>query len=148
MQADASSGFKPGVAEPSPGATAELRSQEDVVRLRQMVRDLAIGCGFSLVEQTKFITAASELARNAVIHGGGGSATMTRVTRGNRAGVRLVFEDQGPGIADLDLALKDGYTTGGGLGLGLSGSKRLCDEFELSSRPGEGTRVAVTQWKR
>jgi serine/threonine-protein kinase RsbT len=128
--------------------TSELRSQEDVVRLRQHVRDLAVANGFSLVEQTKLITAASELARNAVIYGGGGTAAQLQMRRNGKGGVQLRFDDQGPGIADLNLALKDGYTTGNGLGLGLSGSKRLCDEFELRSMPGQGTTVVITQWKK
>lgn len=125
-----------------------LQSQEDVVRLRQQVRQEAAAQGFSLVEQTKLITAASELARNTVIYGGGGYAQIDRVGRGGRAGLRLTFEDQGPGIVDLDLALTDGYTTGGGLGLGLSGSKRLSDEFDIVSAPGQGTRITIIKWKR
>jgi serine/threonine-protein kinase RsbT len=125
-----------------------LQSQEDVVRLRQTARDLAAAAGLSLVEQTKLITAASELARNTVLHGGGGHATLSQLRRLGRAGLRMVFEDHGPGIADRELAMRDGYTTGNGLGLGLSGSKRLCDEFELWSEPGVGTRVSITQWKR
>ena len=128
--------------------TIDLRSQEDVVRLRQQVRDLAVGQGFSLVQQTKLITAASELARNTVIHGGGGRAQQAVVRRNGRVGVQLRFEDEGPGIADMTLALKDGYSTGNGLGLGLSGSKRLSDEFDIRSTPGEGTSVVITQWKK
>ena len=125
-----------------------LRSGEDVVRLRQAVRERAVAAGFTLVDQTKVVTAASELGRNTVQYGGGGTATVAIVTgKGGRRGVRLQFVDRGPGIADIDLALKDGYTTGGGLGLGLSGARRLSDEFELRSRPGEGTRVTILRWK-
>jgi len=125
-----------------------LRSSEDVVRLRGAVRERAIAAGLGLVDQTKIITAASELGRNTVQYGGGGTATVAIVTgKGGRRGVRLQFVDRGPGIADIDLALKDGYTTGGGLGLGLSGARRLSDEFELRSRPGEGTRVTILRWK-
>jgi serine/threonine-protein kinase RsbT len=129
-------------------AGVELRRQEDVVRLRQRVRDVAVVDGFSLVEQTKLITAASELARNTVIYGGGGAAQLLRLNNGARRGIRLVFEDHGPGIVDIDLALTDGYTTGGGLGLGLSGSKRLCDEFDIHSEPHKLTRIAITKWRR
>ena len=124
-----------------------LASGEDVVRLRQAVRETAIGVGFSLVDQTKIVTAASELGRNTIQYGGGGRAEITTVTDGRRHGVRLEFIDQGPGIADIKLAMQDGYTTGGGLGLGLSGAKRLSDEFEIDSRPGSGTRVAIVRWK-
>ena len=125
-----------------------LRTQEDVVRLRQRVRDLAQLQRLSLVDQTKLVTAASELARNALIYGGGGEATLCGLSDGRRGGVRLVFSDQGPGIVDIGLALTDGYTTGGGLGLGLSGARRLCDEFELDSAPGQGTRVSIVKWTR
>jgi len=125
-----------------------LRSGEDVVRLRSAVRERALGAGLGLVDQTKIVTAASELGRNTIQYGGGGVATLAIVTRKDgRRGVRLEFIDHGPGIADIALALKDGYTTGGGLGLGLSGAKRLCDEFELQSKPGEGTRVTIIRWK-
>jgi serine/threonine-protein kinase RsbT len=123
-----------------------LRSSEDIVRLRQVVRTQAIAQGFSLVDQTKLVTAASELARNAIDHGGGGEAHVLALDDGSKRGLRLTFIDQGPGIEDLDLALKDGYTTGGGLGLGLSGSKRLSNEFSIQSKPGEGTRVSITRW--
>ena len=115
--------------------------------VRQAVRAWAVEMRFSLVDQTKLVTAASELARNTLIHGGGGSARLEAVEQGGRQGIRLVFEDQGPGIPDLTLALTDGYTTGQGLGLGLSGSRRLVNEFEITSTVGEGTRVAVTKWK-
>lgn len=124
-----------------------VRSENDVVLVRQAARKWAAEIGFSLVDQTKIVTAASELARNTLVHGGGGTARLESLTEGNRKGLRLTFEDKGPGIVDLDLALKDGYTTGGGLGLGLSGSKRLMSEFEIVSRVGEGTRVTVTKWK-
>jgi serine/threonine-protein kinase RsbT len=112
-----------------------------------MVRKWAAELGFSLVDQTKTITAASELARNTLIHGGGGTAQLEALSEGGRKGIRLTFEDKGPGIPDLDLALRDGYTTGSGLGLGLSGSKRLMSDFNLVSRVGEGTRVTVAKWK-
>jgi serine/threonine-protein kinase RsbT len=125
----------------------EIRSSEDVVRVRQAVRALALKCGLTLVDQTKIVTAASELARNTLDYGGGGTITLESVMNGTRTGVRLTFEDHGPGIPDINLALKDGWTTGSGLGLGLSGAKRLSNEFDLRSRPGEGTRVTVTRWK-
>jgi serine/threonine-protein kinase RsbT len=123
------------------------RTETDVVVVRQTVRKWAAELGFSLVDQTKIVTAASELARNTLTHGGGGAVHLEALTEGSRRGLRLTFEDQGPGIPDIDLALKDGYTTGGGLGLGLSGSKRLMTEFEIASRVGEGTRVTITKWK-
>jgi serine/threonine-protein kinase RsbT len=125
----------------------EIRSSEDVVRVRQAVRALAIRVGLSLVDQTKVVTAASELARNTLDYGGGGTVTLEHASNGIRQGVRLTFEDQGPGIPDVDLALKEGYTTGGGLGLGLSGARRLSSEFDIWSKPGEGTRVSITRWK-
>jgi serine/threonine-protein kinase RsbT len=126
-----------------------IRSGDDVVRVRQQVRVTAAANGLSLVDQTKLVTAASELARNTLVHGGGGMARVECVTSANgRAGVRLQFTDDGPGIADTDLALRDGWTSGTGLGLGLSGSRRLVDEFELTSKPGEGTRVVVVKWSR
>ena len=124
-----------------------IRSSEHVVQVRQAVREWAQAVGFSLVDQTKMVTAASELARNTLTYGGGGEVLLEELQEGMRRGLRLTFEDQGPGIADINLALKDGYTTGGGLGLGLSGSKRLVTEFEIDSRPGEGTRVMVARWK-
>ncbi len=124
-----------------------IRSETDVVSVRQAVRKLAAELGFSLVDSTKIVTAASELARNTLIHGGGGSARLEALAEGLRKGLRLTFEDSGPGIADVDLALKDGYTTGGGLGLGLGGSRRLVSEFNIDSRVGEGTRVTVVKWK-
>jgi serine/threonine-protein kinase RsbT len=125
----------------------EIRSSEDVVRVRQAVRALAMRCGLTLVDQTKIVTAASELARNTLDYGGGGTVTLESLLNGSRPGVRLKFEDQGPGIPDINLALKDGWTTGAGLGLGLSGAKRLSSEFESPSRAGEGTQVTVTRWK-
>ena len=128
--------------------TFPVRNGEDVVRARQIVRSRAMDVGFTLVEQTKIVTAASELARNTVIYGGGGEMHVERVYGGpKRNGLRLTFEDKGPGIADIDLALRDGFTTGNGLGLGLSGAKRLSNEFEIQSGPGEGTRVTITRWK-
>jgi serine/threonine-protein kinase RsbT len=128
--------------------TLPVRTESDVVLVRQTVRKWAAELvGFSLVDQTKVVTAASELARNVLVHGGGGAAKLEALQEGIRRGLRLTFEDQGPGIADIELALRDGYTTGGGLGLGLSGSKRLVNEFEIHSRVGEGTRVTITKWK-
>jgi serine/threonine-protein kinase RsbT len=124
-----------------------LSSPEDVVLVRKEVRQWAIEIGFGLVDQTKLVTAASELARNAVIYGGGGIARIESVVEGNRRGIRVSFEDNGPGIADIDQAMKDGYTTGGGLGLGLGGAKRLTDEFEIDSKLGSGTRIRFTRWR-
>lgn len=124
-----------------------LRTSADVVGLRQKVRTWTAELGFSLVDQTKMITASSELARNAVGHGGGGDCLMEIVSNGSRNGLRLTFVDHGPGIADLNLALKDGFSTAGGMGLGLSGSKRLVNDFEIASKPGEGTKVIVIRWK-
>ena len=130
-------------------STDELPLDRDdhIVSVRQTVRQRAIAIGFSLVDQTKIVTAASELARNTIQHGGGGSATIEVVNDGSRRGLRLTFEDHGPGIADVSLAMKDGYTTAGGLGLGLSGAKRLSNEFSIASALGEGTRVVITRWK-
>jgi serine/threonine-protein kinase RsbT len=126
-----------------------ITSGDDVVRVRQLVRQAAAAGGLSLVEQTKLVTAASELARNALIHGGGGVASIEAVESGaGRSGVRVTFSDSGPGIADVDLALTDGWTSGDGLGLGLSGARRLVDEFDLTSKPGEGTCVVVAKWSR
>jgi serine/threonine-protein kinase RsbT len=127
--------------------TRALRDSEDVVKVRQTVREWAISSGFSLVDQTKIVTAASELARNAVHYGGGGTVRLEALNDGARRGLRLVFEDQGPGIPDIAQALRDGFTTGGGLGLGLGGARRLVNEFDIDSRPGAGTRVAITRWK-
>jgi serine/threonine-protein kinase RsbT len=126
-----------------------IQSGDDVVRVRQQVRAAAAENGLSLVDQTKIVTAASELARNTLVHGGGGAARVEVVeSPAGRAGVRLCFTDEGPGIADIDLALTDGWTSGQGLGLGLSGARRLVDEFELDSKPGTGTRVVVVKWSR
>jgi serine/threonine-protein kinase RsbT len=124
-----------------------LEQSEDVVRLRQHARAWSIEIGFSLVEQTKIVTAASELGRNTIEHGKGGSARFRWIVANGRQGFRMDFIDSGPGIANVELALKDGYTTGTGLGLGLSGSKRLMNEFEIESEVGKGTRVSVTRWR-
>ncbi len=125
-----------------------LRSSEDVVRMRQWVRARAVGIGFSLVDQTKIVTAASELGRNILEHGGGeGHVYLDLPTHNSKIGIQLTFEDKGPGIADIEQALKDGFTTGGGLGLGLGGARRLVNQFEIASRPGEGTRITITRWK-
>ena len=127
--------------------TLEVRSGSDVVVVRQAVRTWAIEAGFTLVDQTKIVTAASELARNTIDYGGGGVARLELVTEGSRKGLRIAFEDNGPGIADISKALTDHFTTGNGLGLGLGGAKRLVNEFDISSRVGEGTRVVITRWK-
>jgi serine/threonine-protein kinase RsbT len=124
-----------------------LRADEDVVRLRQYVREQLVALGFSLIDQTKMVTAASELARNTLRYGGGGEMHAHPVRNGVRNGLQLVFTDQGPGIPDIAQALTDGYTTGGGMGLGLSGAKRLADEFDIESVPGSGTTVRITKWK-
>lgn len=124
-----------------------IRSDHDVVMIRQRVRALTVELGFSLVDQTKMVTAASELARNTLQYGRGGDLQIEVVGEGMRRGLRLAFVDQGPGIADVELALTDGYTTGSGLGLGLSGSRRLVNDFELVSTLGQGTRVTITRWK-
>ena len=126
-----------------------IRSGDDVVRVRQQVRTAAAETGLSLVDQTKLVTAASELARNTLVHGGGGAARIEVVkSPSGRTGVKLHFTDEGPGIPDIELALTDGWTTGTGLGLGLSGTRRLVDEFELTSEPGAGTSVVVVKWSR
>jgi serine/threonine-protein kinase RsbT len=125
----------------------ELRSSADVVSVRQFVRTWAIDAGFSLVDQTKMVTAASELARNTIDYGGGGTAILELIAEGTRRGLRVVFEDKGPGIPDIQQAMTDHFTTGNGLGLGLGGAKRLVNEFHISSRVGEGTRVVITRWK-
>ncbi len=124
-----------------------IRTSEDIVRIRQAVRRWAIHQGFTLVDQTKIVTAASELARNTIEYGGGGEVRLQALQEGFRCGLRLTFIDQGPGIPDIELALQDGYTTGNGLGLGLGGARRLVNEFEIASRPGEGTRVMIARWK-
>lgn len=132
---------------PSPGEMLPIRVDSDVVAVRQRVRARAMDQGFSLVDQTKIVTAASELARNVLVHGGGGSVRIEVLNHDRRKGLKLTFEDQGPGIADVSLAMRDGYSTSGGLGLGLSGAKRLSNEFEISSKLGAGTRVAIARWK-
>jgi serine/threonine-protein kinase RsbT len=124
-----------------------LRNSDDVVRVRQAVRARAVAAGFSLVDQTKIVTAASEIGRNTVDYGGGGTLRIEVLRDGRRTGVRLTFTDQGPGIADLAKAMTDGYTTGGGLGLGLTGAKRLSNEFAIKSTPGVGTVVTLARWK-
>jgi serine/threonine-protein kinase RsbT len=126
----------------------EVTSDQDVVRVRQLIRTIAVAVKLSLVDQTKLVTAASELARNTLVYGGGGTVEVDRVENGRRGGIRIVFADQGPGIADVDLALTDGYTTGGGLGLGLSGARRLVDEFDIKTAVGQGTSITVTKWCR
>ncbi|MBD2563410.1 MULTISPECIES: anti-sigma regulatory factor [Nostoc] len=127
--------------------TINIQSSTDVVLVRQAVRQLGVEIGFGLVDQTKIVTAASELARNTLEYGGGGTVKLETLQEGRRRGLRLTFEDQGPGIPDIDLALKDGFTTGGGLGMGLGGAKRLANEFEIQSAVGEGTRVTIVRWK-
>jgi serine/threonine-protein kinase RsbT len=129
-------------------AEIQLRAQEDVVLVRQAVRSKAVSIGLSLVDQTKLVTAASELARNTVVHGGGGTAKLEVVQGSTKRGIRLTFEDHGPGIPDIERALSDGYTTGNGLGLGLGGSRRLTNEFSIESKPGVGTKIVITQWTK
>lgn len=124
-----------------------LAHQEDVVAVRQTTRSYAVEIGLTIIDQTKIVTAASELARNTVVHGGGGKATLEMIKEASRQGLRLTFEDSGPGISDLERAMQDGYTSAGGLGLGLGGSKRLCNEFSIESKVGVGTRVTVARWK-
>jgi len=128
-------------------ASAPIESSSDVVRVRQLVREWASTLGFSLVEQTKIVTAASELARNAYEHGGGGTVRMESVNNAFRRGLRLTFADNGPGIANLEQALKDGFSTGSGMGLGLGGAKRLVNDFSIDSTPGRGTRVTIVRWR-
>jgi serine/threonine-protein kinase RsbT len=123
-------------------------ADEDVVRARQLVRTLAVSAKLSLVDQTKLVTAASELARNTLVYGRGGQMEATTVRNARHQGVRLHFADDGPGIADLQLAMTDGYTSGGGLGLGLSGARRLVDEFDIDTAPGAGTRITIVKWSR
>lgn len=137
-----------GAALDTPALVQPLRTDEDVVRLRKAVRERSVEIGLSLVEQTKMITAASELARNTLRYGGGGEVQLTILTNGLSRGVHVIFTDQGPGIADVALALTDGYTSGGGLGLGLGGAKRLVDDFAIDTGPGKGTKVSITKWKR
>jgi serine/threonine-protein kinase RsbT len=127
-------------------AVLPIRTQEDIVRVRKATREHAVAHGFSLVDQTKLVTAASELARNTLDYGNGGEVEIARLVDGVRKGLRLTFSDQGPGIEDLERALTDGYSTGGGLGLGLSGARRLSNEFTIDSAPGQGTRVVIARW--
>jgi serine/threonine-protein kinase RsbT len=124
-----------------------IRSSDDIIKARRVVRDCAMAQGMSLVDQTKLVTAASELTRNALLHGGGGEMRIHLLNEEGRRGVRVIFTDQGPGIADIEQAMKDGFTTVGGLGLGLSGSKRLVNEFDIESKPGKGTTVTIVRWK-
>jgi serine/threonine-protein kinase RsbT len=131
----------------APDDAMPIAASEDIVRVRQEVRRRAVALGFSLVDQTKFVTAASELARNTLEYGGGGTVRFEELRQGARRGLRLTFEDSGPGIADIEQAMTDGFTSGGGLGLGLGGARRLCNEFEIASKPGEGTRVTIARWK-
>ena len=131
----------------TPSGSIPLHGERDIVTCRQMVRTLTQELAFSLVDQTKMITAASELSRNTVVYGGGGAMRWEKLTQNSRQGLRLWFEDRGPGIADLDLALKDGWTSGKGLGVGLSGSRRLVNEFDIRSVVGEGTCVTIARWK-
>jgi len=128
-------------------AVLPIRSQEDIVRVRQAARESAVAQGMTLVDQTKLVTAASELARNTLNYGGGGEVEIVRIEELPRKGVRLTFLDQGPGIPDVEAALRDGFTTGGGLGLGLGGARRLCNEFSIDSTPGKGTRVMIGRWR-
>jgi serine/threonine-protein kinase RsbT len=129
------------------GSTLAVRTSEDIVRMRQVVREQAIALGFSLVDQTKLVTAASELGRNILNYGGGGEMQIARLNEGSRIGLKLIFVDRGPGIPDVDLAMKDGYTTGGGMGLGLGGAKRLSNEFQIETKVGAGTKVTITRWR-
>jgi serine/threonine-protein kinase RsbT len=128
-------------------ASAPIRSSSDVVKVRQLVREWALTLGFSLVEQTKIVTAASELARNAYEHGGGGSVRVESLNNASRHGLRLTFADNGPGIADVEQALKDGFSTGSGMGLGLGGARRLVNDFSINSTPGQGTRITIVRWR-
>ena len=126
---------------------APLRSEHEIVLARQLVRRLSQELGFSLVDQTKMVTAASELARNALVYGGGGSMRWELLDDGRRKGLKLTFSDEGPGIADMEMAMTDGWSSGTGLGMGLTGARRLVNQFEIDSRPGAGTRVSITRWK-
>ena len=128
-------------------ASAPIQSSLDVVKIRQMVREWTISLGFSLVDQTKMITAASELARNVLEHGGGGEVKLEALNNVNRRGLRVTFSDQGAGMADVEQALKDGFSTGSGMGLGLGGAKRLVNDFSIDSAPGRGTRVTIVRWR-
>jgi serine/threonine-protein kinase RsbT len=131
----------------SPDSTVQIRTSEDIVRVRQEVRARAIEVGLGLVDQTKIVTAASELARNTLDYGRGGEARLEKLLDHGRRGLRIVFEDRGPGIVDIEQALRDGYTTGKGMGLGLGGARRLCNEFSIVSSPGQGTRITIARWK-
>ena len=136
---------------PEPVGPAQIQTitaENDVVRVRQLVRAAAVATKLSLVDQTKLVTAASELARNTLVYGGGGRVVVQTITNGHRRGIRVAFTDEGPGIADVDQALTDGYTTGSGLGLGLSGSRRLMDEFDIVTEVGKGTVVTAIKWER
>lgn len=134
--------------EPDAAQRLAIATDGDVVRVRQAVRALAQGARLSLVDQTKLVTAASELARNTLIYGGGGEAVLSELTDGRRTGVRVEFRDDGPGIGDLDQAMTDGWTSGNGLGLGLSGARRLVEQFAIDTAPGAGTRVTIASWSR
>src|SRR5262245_91854 len=127
--------------------TRLIHSAEDIVKVRQAVREWAVELKLSLVDQTKIVTAASEIARNTLDYGGGGTVRLEALNDADRRGLRLTFEDKGPGIADIPQAMRDGYTSGGGLGLGLGGARRLSNEFDIVSHPGEGTRVTLTRWR-
>lgn len=131
----------------TPAFELPLRAPEHIVRLRQAVRDRAVALGFGLVDQTKIVTAASELARNTILHGGGGHAEIVELLAGARRGLRLTFIDEGPGIENIDQAMQDGFTTGTGLGLGLGGARRLVNEFHIDSVPGKGTRITIVRWR-
>lgn len=124
-----------------------IRTSEDILSVRQAVREWSVSMGMNLIDQTKIVTAASELARNTFVYGGGGKLILEQVSNGSRYGLRLTFEDNGPGINNIELALKDGYTTSGGMGLGLGGAKRLSNEFQIISEPGKGTKVIILRWK-
>ena len=130
-----------------PSKTLPIRSSEDVVRVRAAARDASVAAGLSLVDQTKFVTAASELAHNTIDYGKGGEVQIDFVETGARKGVRLTFMDKGPGISDIEQAMRDGFMTGNGLGLGLGGARRLSNEFSIQSEPGHGTRVTIARWK-
>lgn len=131
---------------PTDPKTLPLRGESDIVQARREVRDLTIKIGFSLIEQTKFVTATSEIARNTLVHGRGGEMTIEEISREGRRGIRLVFTDQGPGIPDIETAMRDGFTTGNGMGLGLAGTRRLVQEFGIRSEPGKGTAVTIARW--
>jgi serine/threonine-protein kinase RsbT len=126
---------------------APIQSSSDIVKIRQLVREWVVKLGFSLVDQTKLVTAASELARNTLDHGGGGQVRVEALNSESRRGVRVTFSDQGPGIEDVEQAMKDGYTTGSGMGLGLGGAKRLVNDFVIDSEPGQGTKVTIVRWR-